>query len=265
MITDKYNVTHYLWMAIASIILQSVYANAFASCGTVERSVSALELSRALYPGLKGKDLRLTISDGWLVGPEGTTDARAFRLTFEKSTSSDKEKANSDPSPTNDREFGTEAEDVPLSIQFRFDTAAAKNDAMCAPVALMILSDNDRLQSAEELAIQHPKWSDDDLISALKGRGLEFGPQDKAALMKHLPLRQLRSYYGPLRIREVKFILLNDEQRKLLGKHFMELQWYLDITEVRTKQNLAINVDAFTGRIRGLAETPGGKTRSLAP
>jgi hypothetical protein len=128
----------------------------------------------------------------------------------------------------------------------------------------MILNADNRIDDAEKLAIQHPEWSNDELISALKKKGLRFGPNEKAELTKILPLKELRAYYGPLRIKEVKFLLLNKEQRKAVGTNFMELEWHIIMTELRTKRELGLHVDAFTGRIRDLGEAENGERRSGA-
>lgn len=263
MVISKCYRQRFMWV-LACLIVHSCLARAADHCGSVQRIVAALSLSRALYPGLRGTELRVTISDGYLARPAGATDGRAFRLFFEKPTASGKDNSNLDQSSTNHPGSGAEDEDIDLNnIQFDFFALhPLNNDIMCPPVGLMVLTHDDRIDAAEELALQHPQWSDDELVSALKKQGLRFGPHDKAALMKILPLKQIQAYYGPLRIKEVSFSLLNEEQRKVVGKNFMELRWHISTTELRTKRDLGLNVDAFTGRIRNLGETKDAETHS---
>jgi hypothetical protein len=242
----------------AFAILQSTGAATTDQCGSLGRLDAALRLTQALYPELGGKEIRIRISDGWLVGPEGSTDARSFRLTFENPSSSSTE-VGSVGSSTENQE-ATPKEELPLNIQFQFDRTNPWNKgSICSPAGLMVLTRRDQLRAAEKFADQHPQWSDDELVSALKERGLRFGPRDQKALLAALPLKQLRRYYGALRVEEIKFVLLNQGQRQAVGTNFMELQWQINTVERHTNRQLAMNVDAYSGRILGLGEMEANK------
>ena len=255
---DRDRLKRWLVGTMICITVHPAIASDTHRCGSLERIVSALNLSRLLYPTLKDRELRVTISDGYLAGPPGGTDGRAFRLLFEKATSASGEKNQQEEesgAQTSDKSDNEDSLDL-NNIQFNFfSLPTLSNDRTCPPVSLQILSTNNQIQSAEKLAIEHPEWSDEELVSALKHRGMRFGPRDKTALMKNIPLEELKTYYGPLQIEQVRFSLLNDEQRKVVGTNFMELRWFVDLKELRSKRHLGIQLDAFTGRIRDLGET----------
>ncbi|MGH9529381.1 MAG: hypothetical protein ACRD2S_05610 [Terriglobales bacterium] len=44
----------------------------------------------------------------------------------------------------------------------------------------------------------HPEWSDEEELKVARKLGLRYGPQDKAAILRKLPLKELARFYGPL-------------------------------------------------------------------
>ncbi len=52
---------------------------------------------------------------------------------------------------------------------------------------------------------EHPDWPDARLVQALKAAGAKYGPDDQAAFLRALPLKELEPYTGPLEVVSTEF------------------------------------------------------------
>lgn len=50
---------------------------------------------------------------------------------------------------------------------------------------------------------RHPKWSRAQKVTALKEAGARYGPNDRAAFLKEVPIRQLQEFLGPFQVDSV--------------------------------------------------------------
>jgi hypothetical protein len=53
----------------------------------------------------------------------------------------------------------------------------------------------------------HQNWTDQQVVAALKAAGAKFGPDDREALLKILPIDALESFIGRLRVESSMFFL----------------------------------------------------------
>ena len=51
----------------------------------------------------------------------------------------------------------------------------------------------------------HPEWTDTQVVAALKAAGAKFGPNDRAAFLRALPLKALEPFIGRLRVVSARF------------------------------------------------------------
>jgi hypothetical protein len=66
----------------------------------------------------------------------------------------------------------------------------------------------------------HPEWSDEQVVKALKAAGARFGPDDREAFLRALPLKELEPFTGRLEVRSVYFnlrLVLDAEKSAVLG------------------------------------------------
>lgn len=64
---------------------------------------------------------------------------------------------------------------------------------------------NGHLDKLKEDLDKHPEWPDARVVEALKGAGAKFGPDDKAELLRALPLKELEPCTGRLEIGSAEF------------------------------------------------------------
>lgn len=60
------------------------------------------------------------------------------------------------------------------------------------------------------LVSEHPKMTDEEIVSALKRSGARFGPGDRDALIRHLPVAKLEQFLGRLQILDVSLFPAED-------------------------------------------------------
>jgi len=99
----------------------------------------------------------------------------------------------------------------------------------------------------------HPEWTDVEALEAAKRRGLRFGPSNKQAVLNLIPLKELSTFFGPLRIKRTQFTITS-EHEKDAEYSFASLSWYITAEEVGTTHALLIFVEPFGGHIVGLSE-----------
>ena len=81
---------------------------------------------------------------------------------------------------------------------------------------------NDRLRN---LVDHHQDWSDAEVVTALGNAGARFGPNQKDAFLKQLPIDLLGKYVGELRMESAEFELRHDQP----GGPIAELYWSVRI------------------------------------
>jgi hypothetical protein len=74
----------------------------------------------------------------------------------------------------------------------------------------------------------HQEWSDEQVVKALKAAGAKFGPDDREAFLRALPLKELEPFTGRLEVRSVRFnlrLVLDAEKSALLAWR-VEATWH---------------------------------------
>jgi hypothetical protein len=60
-------------------------------------------------------------------------------------------------------------------------------------------------EQLHDLVASHPEWSNTQIANALKQAGARFGPDDKEAFVKSLPLNKAERFLGKIKITSVEF------------------------------------------------------------
>lgn len=111
--------------------------------------------------------------------------------------------------------------------------------------------ESDRNESIHKLIDSHPEWSDEQEIRALKDADARYGPNQKQALMKILPLEKLKIFLGDFEVKSVEFELHGQDKEG----SFASLWWRVEL-EVRERKNQRVSYYAtfepFEGRLIGL-------------
>jgi len=64
---------------------------------------------------------------------------------------------------------------------------------------------NGRLDKLTKEINEHPEWSDARVVEALKAAGAKYGPDDRAAFLRALPLKELEPFTGRLEVVSARF------------------------------------------------------------
>jgi hypothetical protein len=117
------------------------------------------------------------------------------------------------------------------------------------------------LEEAQAEINAHPAWTEAEALEAANRHGLRFAPNDMQAVLKLIPLRELSTFFGTLRIKRTQFAVTSEHEKDATYS-FASLSWDITADEVGTTRALAIVVEPFQGRIVGLSE---GDKRDLLP
>ena len=138
-----------------------------------------------------------------------------------------------------------------------FDTALTFN------VKMQLLFDlrnwgpfiDDRRDEFAKQVDAHPEWTDAQIVAALKAAGAKFGPDNRTAFLRTLPLKTLEPLTGPLELLSAKFGVrfdpTGDEDR---GQ--ADLMWGVDTRwhsrDGRYEAHYFMTFEPFNGRLRHL-------------
>jgi len=111
-----------------------------------------------------------------------------------------------------------------------------------------------KLEALRQQIQLHSEWSEDQCVRALKQAGARFGPADKSAFVRSLPLDQAEPFLGHLIITSVEFGRLRAE-RVAYDINAGPLEW-----QVRTTAHLSdgkdavyfLNFEPFEGKLISL-------------
>jgi hypothetical protein len=147
--------------------------------------------------------------------------------------------------------------DVPAYFEFSFiDYSSGSGGHLVCRPNFMNNTTSTQMKEALEVINAHPEWTDGKELEVAIDHGLRFspnnfGPNDnKPALLKLIPLKELSRFYGPLRIRTADFEINGGE--KCAGCSFGSLYWNIDAEEVGTHQMVSIRVEPFWGKVVGI-------------
>jgi hypothetical protein len=181
-------------LAIAALSLLCASASTGAT-KPGDYAARAIQLLRSLYPGLKSaypRGVHVEIEDGQDLFNRPVDDLDTIYPSEIHLYSSNLEPLNpqySDhPEPILVSRFGFLGEGKGLRLLW-----------VSGPFV------DGRLGKLKKDLDKHPEWPDARVVEALKGAGAKFGPDDKAELMRALPLKELEPCTGRLEIVSAEF------------------------------------------------------------
>jgi hypothetical protein len=243
-------------IVLFGILLLTKHAIGHDRCGSFDRVMVAIQLTRILYPELKGEEFSVSFGEGTGGPLSNPTDARSLSITLDKprwrapQTTSDNSLASEANAKTTDHGL-----DLPVYLTFDFVESATKEpryNLSCRPQKFRNTR-NSGLEAVQNLLNTHPEWSDADALRTAKNHGLRFGPEFKAAILRRIPWRELSVLYGSLRTKKAVFEVSGNAE-KCIGCSFTSLHWYIEAEEVGTRRSLGIFVEPFHGRVDGITE-----------
>jgi len=246
---------HSAMLALICVLLLPSFASGADRCGSLDRIIVALRLTRALYPELKGKELSTSFSLGYPSGGPTSfpTDARTLGIKFDKPEWHPPKKNGTSGETKEFTRVQNAFPGLPIFLDFDFIDDAVDRDTVCRPVKFMNSTEGKRMEEARKVINAHPEWSDAQMLKAARQYGLRYGPEKKAAILQLVLSKKLDIFYGPLRIKKIQFEIYGN-LTKCKSCTFADLRWYIDAEEVGTPRMLNIVVESFGGKIVSLAE-----------
>lgn len=110
---------------------------------------------------------------------------------------------------------------APLGALFRFDvkTHDLRDVVISGPFI------DDRIDKMEKEVNEHPEWSDEEVVARLKAAGARFGPDDRDAFLRAIPLKQLEPVIGTLELGHADIFPLRNE---FADQPTATLRWIVD-------------------------------------
>src|SRR5271156_2461043 len=245
----------FLRAALALVFLSGLPQSAFAvpgvNCGAADRLTVSLRLAQVLFPELKGKEFSVTLSSGsgdFVSGPIDTSD---FSIRFDKPIW--RPTVNGKPQPDTEQSPATLGGGVDLPFDLYFDFIRANVNArelVCHPLKFTSEVGHQQMEKVRREIDPHPEWSDEEELRVARKLGLRFGPEEKSAVLKKLPLNQLVKLYGPLRIHSASFSM--NGGIKCTGCSFVYPRWDITLSGIGTPRWLLIVIEPFFGRVTSM-------------
>jgi hypothetical protein len=241
-------------LAFLSGLLQPAFAVPGGNCGAVDRLTVALRFAQVLFPELKGKEFSVTLSSGNGDFVSGPTDTSDFSVRFDKPmwhpTVNGKLQPDTEQSPAT---LG-DGVDLPFDLYFDFIRAnVAARKLECHPLEFTSKAGYEQMEKVRSAIDPHPEWSDEEELRVARKLGLRFGPEDKSATLKKLPLNELAKLYGPLRIYSARFSMNGGS--KCTGCSFVYPRWDITLSGIGAPRGLLIVVEPFFGRITSISDS----------
>jgi hypothetical protein len=110
-----------------------------------------------------------------------------------------------------------------------------------------------KLEAVHRLVQSHPGWSDDNAVAALKQAGARYGPSDKEAFVKSLPLVEAEPFLGRLVLNSVEFNHLRNDRSA--GGLIDVFEWQVRAAghfDDGTQTSYVFSFEPFDGRLTSL-------------
>jgi hypothetical protein len=171
-----------------------------------------LRLLHALYPGLHHVHVDIGYADELEAFPSGYPDAvHRFWINLSPSVMG---------LPPWDPEVMKRAEPV-LGASFEFDLEKRLLRELWVSGPLV----TGRLDKVKKELGEHPDWPDSRLVEALKAAGAKYGPDDRAALLRAIPLKELEPYTGRMEVISARFDVREGDGPKAALTWFVDAKW----------------------------------------
>jgi hypothetical protein len=223
------------------------------SCGSVDRFVVALRFAEALFPELKDKELNISLSHGTGGFIDSASEMDDLQVRFDKPTwhapGETNEKSGAELVATMEK-GGVR---LPLTLYLSFIKLyppTLPRLLTCHPVQFTSDAGQEQMRKVQEAIDPHPEWSDARELEEARKLGLRYGPEDKNAVLRLIPLRELKQYYGPLKIKSAEFSV--NGGGKCAGCSFVLPWWDIKLSG-GGPHGLSIIIEPFFGRITHLS------------
>jgi hypothetical protein len=113
------------------------------------------------------------------------------------------------------------------------------------------LANQTKIDRMRSFVDQHRDWTDEEVVAAIEKEGARFGPNQRDAFLKQLPIDLLEKYLGELRVDSTGFELRHDQP----GGAIAELDWMVHIVPKVASSNArgcAIQFEPFGGKLTAL-------------
>ena len=172
-----------------------------------------MQLLRALYPGLKHVYVEIEDEHDLDDRPAANPDAiNPFEINLYDHSRPEKPRGPED----------TERPARLLSARFQFWVAKHELSALWVSGPFV----DGRLERLTMELDEHPDWPDARLVKALKAAGAKYGPDDREAFLRALPLKELEPCTGPMEVTSARFDLRFNADEG--GKPKAILTWFVD-------------------------------------
>lgn len=237
-----------------SFVLSAPLAAADGSCGSAERLAVAVRFAEVVFPELKDKELDISLSHGNGGFIDSASEMDDLQLRFEKPTWHPPGETNEklDAALTETMRKGGVA--LPFYVSFSFietNPPTMPRRLACRPVRFTSDAGYEQMRKVAEALNRHPDWSDAKELEEARKLGLRYGPEDKDAILRLVPLKELRQIYGPLKIESAEFSI--NLGQKCDGCSFAAPTWDVKVSATQAVRSLLITIEPFFGRITGLS------------
>jgi len=230
--------------ALAICFLSPAIATAN-DCDSMGRLAIALRFAHALYPELRGKELGISLSHGsggFIASP---TQADGLQLRL------DHKDLWHPPDETVDQYYAGQMESIrnsglelPLTLYFSFvemRQPVMPRRLACRPVEFRSDLGDRKLGDVSRVIEPHPEWSDAQELEEARKLGLRYGPEEKDAVLRLIPLKELSQFYGPLRITGAEFFM--NGGGKCAGCSFVLPRWEIKVSAPHGVRWLSLTIE----------------------
>jgi hypothetical protein len=224
------------------------------SCGSVDRLAIALRIAQVLFPELKGNELSISVAQSHYPSVSSPTEADDVRITLDdKDLWHPPDEAANQYYATQDKAIESNGIDLPLDLEFSFidiHGPLKPRHLTCQPLNFTSNAGHKNMEEVRSAIDPHPEWSDEQELAVARKLGLRYGPEDKDAVLRLIPLKELSQFYGPLKVTSAEFSI--NVGRKCTSCAFVLPGWDINVSRGK-RVSMRITIEPFYGRITALS------------
>jgi len=224
------------------------------SCGSVDRFAVAFRFAEVIFSELKEKELDVALSEGMGGFFVGASEADGFQMRFDRPSWHAPGETNEKSDALLIATMEKGGVKLPLYLYFSFIKShppTLPRRLACRPVNFTSDAGHEQMRDVANAIEPHPEWSDARELEEARKLGLRYGPEDKEAVLRLIPLKELSRFYSPLKIKSAEFSM--NEGQKCAGCSFVLPWWEVKISAPHGVRWLSIIIEPFFGRITNLS------------
>lgn len=202
--------------ALAIAVLCPLDGQSLTGSRTVDYGPRAMQVLRDLFPGLKNNHVVVDYSFAFEEAETNTPNYFQFYLhkQYESPGPDGRDwRLHMDPLFTSRIQFNVHSSGFPYIKDGQLMTVMNSGPFI-----------DGRLDELRKELDAHHKWSNAQFVAKLKAAGAKFGPNDRDALLRALPLKVLEPYTGRLEPVDIAFDIRNDHT----PAHDLDLTWRVE-------------------------------------